>query len=240
MSMEKVEPKERKDIPVEYTWDLESMYKSVDEWKKDLDEALFMAEDIEKYKGKVGESAKNLLNALNDMGEVYRKVSNVYTYAHMKLDEDTRISSSQALFDKAFAAYVKVQEKTSFIIPEVLQIDEKTMEKFYREEEGLKLYEHYLNNIFRKREHILSAEMENLLAQIGEIASAPENIYSMLNDADLKFPTIKEEKGNEIEITQANFIPLMESKDRNVRKSAFEKFYNTYYSFKNTFAQTLN
>ncbi len=240
MSMEKVEPKERKDIPVEYTWDLESMYKSVDEWKKDLDEALSMAEDIEKYKGKVGESAKNLLNALNDMGEVYRKVSNVYTYAHMKLDEDTRISSSQALFDKAFAAYVKVQEKTSFIIPEILQIDEKSMQEFYTEEEGLKLYEHYLNNIFRKREHILSAEMENLLAQIGEIASAPENIYSMLNDADLKFPTIKDEKGKEIEITQANFIPLMESKDRNVRKAAFEKFYTTYNSFKNTFAQTLN
>lgn len=240
MAKEKIELKERKDIPVEYTWDLESMYKSVEEWEKDLAAVLEKAEEIEKYKGKVGESANNLLGALNHMGEVYRKVSNVYAYAHMKLDEDTRISTSQALFDKALAAYVKVQEKTSFITPEILQIDEETMEKFYREEEGLKLYEHYLNNIFRKKDHVLSAEMENLLAQVGEIASAPENIYSMLNDADLKFPTIKDEKGKEVEITHGNFIPLMESKDRNVRKAAFEGLYTTYENFKNTFAQTLN
>ncbi len=240
MVKEKMEPKERKDIPKEYTWDIESMYKSVEEWKEDLLDVLSKAEDIEKYKGKVGESAKTLLNVLKDMGEVYRKVLNVYVYANMKLDEDTRISSSQALYDKALAAYVKVQEKTSFITPEILKIHEKTMEKFYSEEEGLKLYEHYLNNIFRKKEHVLSEDMENLLAQVGEISSAPENIYTMLNDADLKFPIIKDENGNDVEITQANFIPLMENKNRAVRKAAFDGLYTTYESFKNTFTQILS
>lgn len=240
MAKEKMEIKERKDIPKEYTWDLESMYKSVEEWEKDLTDVLFKAEELEKYKGKVGESSKTLLQVLKDMEEVYRKADNVYTYSHMKLDEDTTVSASQAIFDKAMAAYVKVKEKTSFIIPEILEIDEKTIERFFNEEEGLSLYKQYLDNILRKKEHILSSDMENILAQVGEIASAPENIYSMLTDADMKFPTIKDEKGNDVEITHANFIPLLESKNRDVRKAAFDGLYTTYESFKNTLAQTLN
>lgn len=232
--------KERKDIPLEYTWDLESMYESIEEWEKDFGDLLSKAEGIEKHRGRVGESAASLLRVLRHMEEVYRIVGNLYAYANMKLDEDTRINSSQALFDKALGAYVMVQEKTSFITPEILKIDEKVLEEFYKEEEDLKLYKHYLDNMFRKKEHVLSEDMENLLAQMGEIASAPENIYSMLNDADMKFPTIKDENGQDVEITQGNFIPLMESKDRRVRKAAFEGLYSTYESFKNTFAQTLS
>ena len=118
---------------------------------KDFGDLLSKAEGIEKHRGRVGESAASLLRVLRHMEEVYRIVGNLYAYANMKLDEDTKINSSQALFDKALGAYVMVQEKTSFITPEILKIDEKVLEEFYKEEEDLKLYKHYLDNMFRKK-----------------------------------------------------------------------------------------
>lgn len=238
--MEKLELKDRKDIPEKYKWDIESMYKTKEEWEKDLEYVLNKAEDFPKYKGKLDSSGEVLLEALNEQMDLYRKIANVYVYANMKLDEDTRVSSSQEMQDKALAAYVKIEEKTSFMTPEILSIDEAILNTFMEETEGLKLYDHYLKNILRKKEHVLSTEEENILAQMGEIYSAPQKTYSMLNNADIKFPKIKNEEGLEVEITHGNFIPLMESKNREVRRSAFEGLYTTYKSFKNTFAQLLN
>ncbi len=240
MRTEKMIFKERKDIPVKYTWDLESMYKDVEEWEEDLKAAVKKAEEFLNYRGRVGESSEILFNALKDRDEIYRIISKVYSYASMKLDEDTRVGESQALVDKALGAYVQVEEKLSFMVPEILQIDRETLEAYYEEKEELKLYKHHLDDILRQKSHVLSVREEKLLAQMGEIANSPQQIYSMLNNADIKFPTIKDEEGNEIEITQSNFIPLMESKDRNVRKAAFEGLYHTYENFKNTYTQTLN
>lgn len=240
MGREKVETIERKDVPVENTWDIESMYENEETWEKDLLDVLKQAEEFKKHKGNISQSSEKLLNALEDMGELYRKVSNVYSYASMKLDEDTRVSSSQALADRGLGAYVKIQEKTSFMVPEILQIDKKTLDTYLKENEGLQLYEHYLKNLLRKKDHTLSSQEENLLAQMEELANSPQQIYAMLNDADLKFPTIEDKNGADVEITQGNFIPLMESKDRDVREKAFKGFYNTYNSLKNTFAQSLN
>lgn len=238
--MEKLELKERKDILKEYKWDIESMYENMEQWEKDLQYVLTKVEDFSKYKGNISTSGQTLLEALNEQMELYRKVYNIFTYANMRLDEDTRISTSQAMYDRAMSAYVKIQEKTSFMTPEILKIDEDTLNRFLDENEGLKLYEQYLRNILRKREHILSSDEENILAQMGEICSSPEKIYSMLNNADIKFPKIINEQGEEVEITQSNFIPLMESKNRDVRQKAFEGLYSTYESFKNTYAQLLN
>lgn len=240
MDKGKIEFKDRKDIPVEYTWDLESMYKDEKAWEEDLTNVVKSAEDFSKYEGKVIETGETLLNAIEDMNELYRIISKVYSYSSMKLDEDTRVGNSQALSDRALGAYVKVSEKTSFVVPEILQIDEDRLNKYYEQVGGLKLYKQYFEETLRQKEHVLSAREENLLAQMGEVASAPQQIYSMLNNADIKFPTIKDEKGNNVEITQGNFIPLMESKDRDVRKAAFEGLYHTYEGFKNTYAQALN
>ncbi|NLW23043.1 MAG: oligoendopeptidase F [Tissierellia bacterium] len=240
MGKEKVGLKERKDLPIEYTWDLESMYKDEKEWEEDLKKALNMAESFGKYEGKIGSSRESLLNALKDRDDLYRTVSNVYSYTRMKLDEDTRVGKSQALYDKALAAYVQVREKTSFLEPEILQIDGNVLNSFYEEKEELKLYKHYLDDLLRQKDHVLSAREENLLAQMGEIANAPQQIYSMLNNADIRFPVIKNEEGVDVEITQANFIALMESKDRKVRKAAFKGLYHTYNNFKNTYAQILS
>ena len=240
MSSEKMETKERKDILTEYTWDLETMYKDEKDWEEDLANVLKKAEDFTKYKGKVGESKETLLNALKDRDNIYRVISKSYSYAHLKLDEDTRIGNSQALSDKALGGYVQVEEKTSFVVPEILEIDIETLNKYYEVSEELKVYKQHLDDILRQKEHVLSAKEENLLAQMGEVANSPQQIYSMLNSADIKFPIIKDENRNDVEITQGNFIPLMESDNRNVRKTAFEGLYHIYENFKNTYAQILN
>ncbi|NLV87778.1 MAG: oligoendopeptidase F [Tissierellia bacterium] len=231
---------ERKDIPEEYKWDLESMYSSIEEWEKDYNRAKEMANEFESYKGKVASSSDNLYKVLEAQGELYRLVENLYAYTHMKLDEDTREGKSQELSDKGLSLFVEVKEKTSFVTPEILALEISTLEKFFEEKEELKLYRQYLDNIMRQKDHILSAREESILAQMGEVASAPHKIFSMLNNADIKFPTIKDEQGNDVEITHGNFIPLMESKNREVRKNAFKGLYSTYKSFKNTFAASLN
>ena len=232
--------KSRKDIPVEYTWDLESMYANEKAWEEDLNKVFKLSEEYSKYNGRVIESGENLLNAIKDMNELYRIVSKVYSYSSMNLDQDTRVGSSQEMSSKALAAYVKVNEETSFFVPEVLQIEETTLNKYYAEVEELKLYKQALDEILRKKDHVLSAKEESLLAQMGEMAEASHNIFSMLDNADIKFPIIKDEKGEDVQITHGNFIPFMESKDRNVRKAAFEGLYRTYKDFENTYAQALN
>ncbi len=231
---------ERKDIPKEKQWDLESMFVDFNAWESSYNKAKEMAKNFESYKGKVIVSSENLYNVLNDMGELYRITEHLYAYAHMKLDEDTREGDSQALSDKGLGLYVEVEEKTSFVVPEILTLDLAILEKYYQEEPELKLYKKHIENIMRQKEHILSAREESILAQMGEVANSPQKIFSMLNNADIKFPTIKDEEGKDVEVTHGNFIPLMESKDRDVRKRAFEALYSTYKGFKNTFAASLN
>ena len=240
MSSGKREPMERQEIQMEFKWDLESMYENNDLWEKDFSKAKTLAEEIEKFKGKTVESGKTLLAVLKLRDELYRITENILTYAEMRHDEDSRNSIYQALSDRGMNLYVVVEEKTSYIVPEILSVDADTIEKFYAEEKGLKLYKHYLDEVMKKKEHVLSLKEEAILAQMGEVANSPESTYSMLNDADIKFPVIKDEENKDIEITHGNFIPLMESKDRKVRKEAFEGVYHRYYDFKNTFASTLN
>lgn len=234
------EIQERKDIPNEYKWDLESMYESVDAWNEDYKKCVKLSKEFETFKGQVVNSSENLLNTLKKRDDLYRLVENLYTYTHMKLDEDTRLGSSQELSDKGLSLLVDVEEKTSFLIPEILTLSEEKLNTYMEKQKELKLYKHYLDDILRMKEHILSAREESILAQMGEVSNSPQKIYSMLNNADLKFPVIKDENGKDVEITQGNFIPLMESKNREVRKTAFDSLYETYKNYKNTFAATLN
>ncbi|MBC8589548.1 oligoendopeptidase F [Wansuia hejianensis] len=231
---------ERKDIPQEDTWDLESMFSDTEAWENECKRVEKLAEEFPKHLGSFTKDANSLLKALEDRDNIYRAISNIYSYAHMKLDVDTTNSQSQSLNDKATSLYVKVEEKTSFLVPELLKLREEDIERFLEDNETLKLYDQHLKNIMRQKDHVLSAREESILAQMGEVGGSPEKIYSMLNDADLKFPTIKDEKGKDVEITQGNFIPLMESKNRRVRKDAFKSLYKVYKSFENTFAATLN
>ncbi len=236
----KVEVLERKDVPKDNKWDLESMYVDTLQWEDDYKRAKEMAKNFEAYKGKVISSSQYFYNTLRDKDELYRITENLYVYTHMKLDEDTRDGKSQELADKGLSLYVEVEEKTSFVVPEILTIDPATLDKYFEEIKELNLYKQYIDDIRRQKDHVLSAREESILAQMGEVANSPQKIFSMLNNADLKFPTIKNEDGKDVEITHGNFIPLMESKNRDVRKAAFEGLYHTYKGFKNTFAASLS
>ncbi|WP_312907670.1 oligoendopeptidase F [Tissierella praeacuta] len=231
---------ERKDIKKEYQWDLESMFINFNEWEKSYNKAKEMARDFILYKGGVVSSAENFYNVLRDKDDLYRITEHLYSYAHMKLDEDTREGKSQELSDKGLGLYVEVEEKTSFLVPEILTLEPNTLDRYFQEKPELKVYKQYIEDIMRQKEHILSSREESILAQMGEVGNSPQKIFSMLNNADLKFPIIKDEDGKDVEITHGNFIPLMESKNRDVRKKAFEALYNTYKGFKNTFAASLN
>ncbi|WP_416197610.1 MAG: oligoendopeptidase F [Sporanaerobacter sp.] len=240
MADEKNRILEREEIDVKYKWDLESMYENDQLWEEDFKKAQELAEKITEYEGRTVESSATLLEVLKLRDELFRLTENVVVYARMRSDEDSRNSTYQALADRGMSLAAQIEEKASFIIPEILSLQESDLKRYLEEEEGLRIYAHYLEKVFGKKEHILSKEEEALLAQMGEVANSPENIFSMLSDADIKFPIIKDENGNDVEITHGNFIPLMESKDRRVRKDAFEGLYHTYKGFENTFAATLN
>lgn len=232
--------KERKDIADEFRWDLESMYEDLEAWNEDFNKCTELAKKFADLKDSVILSSDNLLNTLKKRDELFRLVENIYAFTHMRLDEDTRKGSSQELSDKGLSLYIDVEEKTSFLVPEILSINIEDLNKFYEEKEELKLYKQFLDDILRLKDHILSAREESILAQMGEVSNSPQKIFSMLNNADIKFPVIKDEEDKDIEITHGNFIPLMESKNREVRKNTFESLYKTYKGFKNTFAASLN
>lgn len=236
---EKIIP-ERVDIDPKYKWDLASMYKDEAHWNQVYNEVTSLTEDFAKYEGNLITSGSQLFKALEDMGEITRRVRSLYSYASMNLDQDTRVGKSQELSSRALGAYVLVSEKTSFVEPEILSLTDAKIEEFYKAEPKLEKYRHYLNDTLRLKDYVLSAREESILAQMGEVSAAPQTIFSMLNNADLTFETIIGENGKEIEITHGNFIPLLESEDRGVRERAFKSLYKTYGSFKNTFAASLN
>lgn len=233
-------PKERNDIDPKYKWDLDTLYVNNESWEESFKKAKELSKEIKKYKDQVGDSSRTLLEVLTLKDELSRITGNIYTYAKMRQDEDTRNSTYQALTDRATGLMVEVEESLSFIVPELLMLDENKIKAYLDETKGLKLYYHYLDNILRKKKHTLNPREEAILAQTGDLASASENIFGMLNNADIKFPTIKDEDGNDVEITHGSYIPLMENKDRRVRQDTFKAFYNTYYNYKNTFASTLS
>ncbi len=233
-------PKERKDIDSKYKWDLATLYASDESWEEDFKKAKELSKEIKKYKEQIGNSSKTLLEVLTLNDKLSRITSNIYTYAKMKQDEDTRNSTYQALTDRATGLMVEVEESQSFIVPELLMLDEEKIKNYLEETKELKVYYHFLNNILRKKKHTLTPREEAILAQTGDISTTSEHTFGMLNNADLRFPTIKDEYGNDVEITHGSYIPLMENKDRRVRHDTFKALYDTYYNYKNTFASTLS
>lgn len=232
--------RERNEIDESFKWNLDSIYRSEQDWESEFKEANKIAEQLECFKGKIGESADNLYKVLKLSDKLGCVMENLFTYSKMKLDENTTDGKYQALSDRAESLSVCVESKISFITPEIMSEGEEKIMKFLSESDELRLYTHLLKELLRQKPHTLSESEETIIAQMGELSSAPENIFSMLNNADMVFPKIVDETGREVEITHGNFIPLMECKDRRVRKDAFDALYKTYKSFRNTFATSLN
>ncbi|WP_053956449.1 oligoendopeptidase F [Inediibacterium massiliense] len=230
----------RKDISDELKWKLEKMYENDDLWKKDFDDVKKLTDDFVKYQGKLGNSSDSLFKALTLQDEISLKLENVYVYSKMRKDEDNTITKYQAMTDQAQGLATFVQSSLSFMVPEILSISEEKINEFLNTNQGLKLYDFYLKELLRQKEHILSREEEQILAQMGELAQAPKSIYGMINNADIKFPVIQDENNEEIEVTKGRYIKLLESSNQRVRKDAFKALYSSYENQKNTIGSTLN
>lgn len=229
----------RGELPEQETWDLTHIYPNDEGWEAAFQEVKSLYPQAEKYKGRLGESAKVLLEALRFQDEVSAKLDKVYTYAHLKHDEDTGNPFYKGLYDRALSLDVEVMSAFSFMEPEILAIPEERLKEFLDTEEGLSIYRHSLDNLMRKRPHTLSPSEEYILTQAMEIAKSPSSIYSMFSNADLTFPMIHDEDGDEVQLTKGRYISFLQSKDRRVRQEAFQNLYDTYAKYKNTLASTI-
>ncbi len=230
--------KKRHELPDEHKWDLDSVYGSVEAWEKDYARVEEMLPQLTAFQGRLGESAATLLQALKMRDEVSKLLEQVVVWARMKEDEDTANSTYQALSARGRSLYAKATAAAAFLTPEILAIPAETIRAWLDQEPGLAAYRHELENTLRQKAHVRSPEVEELLAQMGEVGAAPSDIFGKLNHADLKFPTIKDEQGNEVELTLGRYLRFQESPVREVRKQAFEALFTTYRKFRNTIAAT--
>lgn len=229
----------RSDIPVEHTWDLTTVYSSDEKWEKDFASIPPMLTELEKYQGKL-DNAKTVLEVLTLQSDVTRVLGNLAVYAFLRRDEDTTNATYQALADRAQQLGTRVGAASSFIRPELLSLPDGTLERFITEEPGLDPYRHALEDLLREKPHVLSHQEESLLAEAGEMAGAPGLIFHMLDDADLKFGTIVDEEGEEVELTNGRYIRFIYTPDRRVRKDAFAKLHGAYQGMRNTCAATFS
>lgn len=230
----------RDEIDEKYKWKLEDIYASDSEWEGDFKKVRQLSGEIAAYKGKLAGDVQMLLECLKLSDDVLSLNDKLFLYARMRRDENNAESKYQALTDRAMALSTEVYASVSFIVPEIISIDEELLKKSIDEVEGLTLYKQYIYELFRQKQHILSDREEELLALSAEIAHAPSDIFTMFNNADIKFAFIKDENGEEVEVTKGRYSKFLESKDRRVREDAFHALYHSYTAMKNTLAASLN
>lgn len=230
----------RSEVSEELTWRLEDIFVTDEEWEKEYAAIQQNMKEAQQFKGRLGEGAATLYEALQFQSKLSERMGKLYTYAHMRYDQDTTNTHYQGMNARAESLYSQLASAFSYIVPEILNIEKEQLEQFLKEEPALQLYEHALSRINLKRGHVLDAEQEALLAEASEVMGASSTTFSVLNNADLEFPVIKDEEGNDVQLSHGNYIRFLESRDRSVRKEAFMNVYHTYGKFKNTFASTLS
>lgn len=231
---------QRSEVADESKWSINDIYATDEAWENDYKKAQTFVEKIASYNGELRKSPQKLLEYLKLDDELTLLFDALVNYAQRKSDEDTRVAKYQDMSNRLEMLYVGIAGAASFVTPEILSIPEADMERFYEECEGLAPYRRSLERILRRREHFLSEKEERIIALTGEMLGVPENIFSMFNDADLKFPDAIDKDGNAHQVTHESYIPLVHSEDRTLRRSAFESIYHVYESFKNTSAAMLS
>ncbi len=227
----------RTEIPQQYKWRMEDLYASNDAWEEDFAKLQKGIEDLKAFEGTLGQSAETLLKMQEMCDELNELAEKIYVYANQRLHEDTSNAYYQGLSGRAQMLLVQMSEAGSYIEPEILAIPEEKLEEMIKSED-LKKYETYYRRLLRRKEHILSKEMEELLAGVEEIAEGSQDTFMMFNNADIKFPVITGEDGEPVEITHGKYIKLLENQNREVREAAFKGLYETYGKFRNTLAAT--
>ncbi len=227
----------RSEVPVEFTWNLEDLYTNDDAWLEDLETLRKTVEELApEYRGKLAQSAKTLLSYLHKQDELDLAISRLANYAMRKSDQDSTVAKYQDFVGKVMNFFVNLNSLFAFATPELIAMEEETLTKFYEEEPELKLYKLVLDRVRREKDHILSEKEEAIMAAAGQLKNAPDNIYGMFENADIKFPNAVDSTGKEYPLTNGSYIPLVQSEDRELRKSAFNNLYHTFEQFKNTLA----
>ena len=229
----------REEIPEEDKWAIEDLYATDAAWEEDLKTVADDQEYLASFAGKLADP-RQLYAYLHRSEELNTKADRLGNYCMRKADEDTRNATYQAMQGRFMSVFVALGAATSFDTPEIMSISDEDMDRFYREYPALERYRRYLTNLRRMKAHTLSAAEEKLLAAAGEMADAPDSIYGAFADADLTFPDAVDSKGEKHPLTQGTFVPLEESTDRILRKSAYANLYDSFAAFKNTAAAILN
>ena len=231
---------ERNNIEQKYKWDIEAMFPDEALWDQAVAQSLEKAESFTKLSGHLTDSADTLLKAFRLRDDMWQQLEKAYVYARMKRDEDNRVSKYQAMTDKCFAAIAKMSAVSSFFTPELLEAPEDKILGFLSENKDLEIYRFAITETLRQKAHVLSKAEENIMAQLSEVTGASGDIFTMLNNADIKFGTITNDEGKTSELTHGNYITFMESHNREVRKEAFTHMYEAYKNQINTIATAYN
>ena len=227
---------ERKDIPEKFRWNLEAIYPTFDDWQKSFDQTAAKIDALRSYEGRLGEGSGVLLSFIKDDEAVSLELEKLYVFANMKSHEDLRETKPMELAGLAESLMVKYSAAVAFFEPEILALPHEYINDCIKNEHELTRYEFFFRKLLREREHILPHEQEVLLAKAGEIRAVPENAFTLLTDADMKFPDIKDENGNVSELTEERWYRFSRSRNRQVRHDAFMGIYGTYAKFKNAIA----
>lgn len=230
---------QRNEIDEKLKWDTSLIYANDDDFYKDIEELKSQAKDLGKYKGKITENSDTLLSFLKDYESFMRKFYKAGVYASLRSDEDTRVTKYQEMTQTISIVGSELSQELAFITPEILGEDYEKIEELLGEKEELKAYEHYFEDMFRSKDHVLSENEEKILASYSKLSENPVTTYMIFSNADMKFPNV-EKDGKEIELSDANFTTLEEDKDRDFRRRVYETYYGVYKQFENTSASLLD
>ncbi|WP_298193574.1 oligoendopeptidase F [uncultured Streptococcus sp.] len=229
----------RRHIDEKYQWDLRTVFATDEAWERELAAIASDLDEAKKCKRHLVESSQNLLSITEQYLDLSRRLEKVYVYASMKNDQDTTVAKYQEYQAKATALYAKFSEVFAFYEPELLQLSQATFADFVAETPALSAYAHFFEQLFKRQPHVLSQAEEELLAGAQEIFGAAGETFGILDNADMVFPIVSDDEGNQVQLTHGNFISLLESKNREVRKEAYQAMYATYEQFQHTYAKTL-
>lgn len=230
---------QRNEINEKDTWDLSTIFETDQKWEQELALLTEDTKEAASLEGHLLDSAENLLNITERYLDLSRRLEKLYVYAHMKNDQDTRVAKYQEYYAKAMTLYSQLDQVFSFYEPEFMAISEEQYQNFLAEEPKLQPYKHFFDKLLQNKEHVLSQREEELLAGAGEIFGAASETFAILDNADIVFPFVKDEDGNEVQLSHGVYMRLVESKNREVRRGAYEALYSTYEQYQHTYAKTL-
>ncbi|WIV66269.1 oligoendopeptidase F [Natrialbaceae archaeon AArc-T1-2] len=229
---------DRSEVDQQYKWDLESVYATDDDWEAASEEVSDLIEELAAYEGTATEDATTLLEVLELRDSVMREVSTVAAYARMRRDEDTTNQEAQAMFARAQSLVTDAQSAASFLEPELQSLSREEFDEFRTAEPDLETYDHYVDDVLRMKPHTRSSEVEELLADLSEVTGATGEVYTMLSNADMAFPTVEGPEGEPVEITQSNVVTLLKRPDREFRQRVYEGYFDEWASMRNTVSTT--